>query len=98
MNLETKKHIWDSVNKKIAWALIGRTIFGVLTVGLQMTALKQLPLILTSMSQNTVPMITGVLGFFLLKERLSIFEISCLLLSFAGVSIMVIGHTQNSAA
>ena len=93
MNTDTKTHVWDGVNKKIAWALTGRTIFGVITVGLQMTALKQLPLIMTSMSQNTVPMITGILGFFLLKERLSAFEVSCLVLSFAGVSIMVIGHT-----
>ena len=47
------------------------------------------------MSTNTVPMVTAVLGYFILKEKMALFEKICLVVSFGGVTMLVVGHTYN---
>ena len=93
MNIAIKKHLYDGLNKKVAKSLVGRTLLGTLAVILSTNSQKQLPLVIVSMSNNTVPLITAVLGYFILKEKLTSFDIGCLIASFTGVTISVIGNT-----
>lgn len=100
MNVQTKRLVYDEVTKKASKALSVRVLLGFIGVFLQMQALAGLPMVLTSISSNTVPLITGVLAYCILKEKLKAFEIVCLLLSMLGVSIMIFGtgkHTTDLA-
>ena len=97
MNVNTKKHIWDSVNKKTFKALVGRVLLGFIGLTLQTQAISRLPLVLVSMVMNLVPLITGVLAYFFLKERLDLIDKICLAVSFIGVTVMVFGGTFNPA-
>lgn len=85
------------VTRKMLCPLTTRVIIGFIAVYLQVTSLKLLPLVLTSISSNTVPLITAVLSYFILKEKLGCFEIVSLGISLAGVSIIVVGHMQNTS-
>ena len=96
MNVDTKKHIWDSVNKKTFKVLVGRVLLGFVGLTLQTQAIARLPLVLVSMVMNLVPLITGVLAYFFLKERLDVIDKICLFISFAGVTIMVCGGSFSS--
>jgi drug/metabolite transporter (DMT)-like permease len=57
---------------------------------------KSLPLVLVGIVANMIPLVTAVLGFFILGERLNRFEKVCILLSFAGVAIMVTGKEEGA--
>jgi drug/metabolite transporter (DMT)-like permease len=57
---------------------------------------KSLPLVLVGIVANMIPLVTAVLGFFILGERLNRFEKVCILLSFAGVAIMVTGKEAGA--
>jgi drug/metabolite transporter (DMT)-like permease len=93
MNISIKKNVYDCISKPVAKALVGRTLLGFLGVVLSTNSVKELPLVLVSMSNNTVPLITAVLGYFMLKEKLGTFDIGCLAASFTGVTIIVVGHS-----
>lgn len=60
-----------------------------------MIALRNLPLVLVSIIMNMVPLVTAVLGYLILKERLQNFEKVCLLFSFVGVAIMITGRDSE---
>jgi drug/metabolite transporter (DMT)-like permease len=56
-----------------------------------------LPLVLVSIVANTLPLVTAVLAYMILGEHLIGFEKICIILSFAGVAIMVTGRDTGVA-
>ena len=48
-------------------------------------------MVLVALIMNTVPLITALLGYLLLNERLKIFEKISLVICFIGVTIMITG-------
>lgn len=90
-NIYFKHNVWDSVQRKDVKQLLFRVGLGIMTLTAQMIAIRALPLVLVSMVMNTVPLITALLGYFMLKETLRTFEKIALVISFVGVAIMIAG-------
>lgn len=61
-----------------------------------MVAVKNLPLVLVAIVMNTMPLFTALFGYFILREVLMPLEKLCLVLSFAGVAIIVTGNGCSS--
>lgn len=60
-------------------------------------SVESLPLVEVSLVINLVPLCTAVLGYFILKDRLNFYEVFCLILAFAGVTVLVIGSQTEEA-
>ena len=60
-----------------------------------MVAIKTLPLVLVSIMANLVPLVTAVLSYFILGEKLNTIERIGLVVSFAGVAVMVSAKYSN---
>jgi len=59
-------------------------------------AIKTLPLVLVSIVANLVPLVTAVLSYFILREKLNSIEKVGIVVSFVGVAIMITGKNKNS--
>jgi drug/metabolite transporter (DMT)-like permease len=53
-----------------------------------------LPLVEVSLVINLIPLCTAVLGYIILKDKLTGFEVLCLLIAFTGVTVLIIGSQQ----
>lgn len=53
-------------------------------------AAKVLPLVEISLVLNTTPLVTAVLGYFLLRDVLKSFDIAMLIISCIGVTILLL--------
>ena len=91
-NVKFKHVMWDTVGKNDIKPLLGRVISGFISLTSTIIAIKSLPLVLVSIFNNLVPLVTAILSFVILGERLSGFEKICAVLSFAGVAIMLTGE------
>jgi len=58
-------------------------------------AVGNLPLLVWTLLVNTAPFWTAILGFYILKERISTFEFICLFGCFSGVVILAFASSQN---
>ncbi len=58
-------------------------------------AVRALPLVLVAIVMNTMPLITAVLGYFILHEKLKVLEKICMIISFFGVAIMITGKESG---
>ena len=58
---------------------------------LMLNALRILPLVLVSIMLGLSPLIAAVLCHFILREKLTLAQVVCLLISFAGLSMIVMG-------
>ena len=54
-------------------------------------AVSKIPLVEVALFTNTIPLFVAVLGFFMLGNRLTIFEVACLLIAFGGVLVLILG-------
>lgn len=96
MNIRIKEYVWDTVDKKKAKGLVGRVLLGFINLSLQAQAVAKVTLVLSSTSSNMVPLVTALLACCFLKERLGLAESICLMISFAGVMLMVVGTDKSS--
>jgi drug/metabolite transporter (DMT)-like permease len=69
--------------------LLIRCMSGLLAFFCTGTAIKNLPIVLVSLFQNTLPLFTSLLGFLILREQISKSEIICLFLAFFGVFVLL---------
>ncbi len=60
------------------------------------TAIQALPLIMVVLVKNTGPLVTAVLSYLILKERLTRFDVALLLISFSGVVLLINGIDKES--
>ena len=58
-------------------------------------AIRVLPLVEVSLILSTSPLFTAVLAYFILRDKLTFFEIICLLCSFSGVVIIILGKSDS---
>ena len=98
VNKELKSAVWDGVDRKSVPPLIFRSIQGTATNIINYSVTKFLPLTLIAIVNNMGPLVTVVLAFFILKERIKTFEIVMILLTVGGVLTVVIGESPDAAA
>ena len=60
-------------------------------------SISTLPLVEVSLVINLVPLCTAALGYFVFGDKLTIYEFLCLMLAFAGVTVIVIGSQTTKA-
>ena len=75
--------------------LITRGLAGFIALGFIFYSVSQLPLATASLLQYLNPAFTALLGFFLLKERINAGTFWCIILSLAGVAVMMGSSLSN---
>jgi len=90
VNKNLKKAVWDDVDRKSAGPLIFRSIQGSATNIINYSVTKYLPLTIIAIVNNMGPMLTVILAYFILKERLRLFDVVMLVLTIGGVLLVVI--------
>lgn len=96
VNKDLKHAVWDDIDRKSAGPLIFRSIQGTMTNIINYSVTKYLPLTMIAIVNNMGPLVTLVLAFFLLKERIKGFEIVMIFLTVAGVLVVVIFADPSS--
>lgn len=97
VNKELKKAVWDGVDKKSAGPLVFRSIQGTMTNIINYSVTKYLPLTMIAIVNNMGPLVTLVLAYLILKERIKRFEILMIVLTVAGVLVVVIFADPNAS-
>ena len=85
VNKNLKKAVWDGVDKKSSGPLIYRSVQGSITNIINYSVTKYLPLTIIAIVNNMSPVMTVILAFFILKEKIKRFEMVMLFLTVAGV-------------
>ena len=93
-NKELKKAVWDGVDRASSPPLIFRSIQGSLDDLIGFTATAVIPLTMISIVNNMSPLITVIMAYIILKERIQGFEILMIILTVAGIFEVVL--TANS--
>lgn len=91
LNKDFKSITYDSVPFSTVPSLAFRSFALVTTFYFMQAALMALPLVEVALVLNTVPFLTAILAYFILGDRLRVFEIICLIISFCGVVILIMG-------
>ncbi len=91
LNIKLKEYLYDNFDSKLKWKLAIRVILGVFVIVCIYTSVKSLPLVLVGVVTNLSPLFTAVLSFIILKKALSTVDLVALVVSFAGVVILITG-------
>lgn len=92
MNVRTKHILITSVESRHFKNLFMRCALGIVTYFGAFYSLKYLPLILASSVMSLTPVVTAILSYFILKEIINRFECMVLIVSLAGVIVMILGQ------
>ena len=91
------KQYFESIPKNLYWTLGMRCIVGTVGFASFTIAMKYIPLSVFFIIFNSNPFTTALLGYFWLKERLSLFEIVAMLCAFIGIIMMSLSHPTDDA-
>lgn len=95
INVNFKKIMIDPVTPDLRFPLAYRTIQGCFTLLLLYHAVKYLPLVQVALIINLIPLFTAIFGYLYLKERLTLLEIIVLIVSFGGVTVLILGGPDS---
>ena len=90
VNKGLKSAVWDGVDRGSVGPLIFRSIQGTMTNIINYSVAKFIPLTMIAIVNNMGPLITVVLAFIILKERIKCFEILMICLTVGGIFLVVI--------
>lgn len=90
VNKDMKKAVWDDINRSNVCPLIVRSSQGAITNIINYSVTKFLPLTMIAIVNNLGPPITVLMAFIVLKERIKKFEMLMILMTVAGILIVVI--------
>ena len=96
LNIGLKKAVWDGINKTNVAPLIMRTCQGVISNLISTAVTKAIPLTIIGVVNNLAPVIVVIAAFFILKERLKVFEIVTIVLTICCVIVIVVGGDAGS--
>lgn len=82
---KVKWYLYDSIPRAMIFPLIVRVTCGCLAFMCINQAIKHSPIVLVALFVNTMPLFTSLLGFIILRERITKMEVFCLLLAFYGI-------------
>ena len=78
-----------AVTRDLVWPLAIRCVAGALAFITVTTALPLLPLILFQVITNMTPFLAALLACLWLGEKLSFFQLVCMLLCFGGIAVVI---------
>jgi len=90
VNKDLKGAVWDGIDRKSVGPLIFRSIQGTTTNIINYSVAKYIALTMICIVNNMGPLITVILAYFLLKERVKNFEIVMLCLTVGGVIVVTV--------
>ena len=90
LNCGLKKAVWDGIKGPNIKALTFRTTQGAMTQIISYYCVKFLPLTIIAVTANLAPIITVVIAFLVLKEKVKNFEIIIMILSLAAIIVFVL--------
>jgi len=96
LNIKLKRALVN-VEPTLVWALVFRTIQGSVTVMIQFTCLKYLPVFTVGIVNRLQPVVVVLIAFFVLGERLKPFDIMTLLLATSAAIMIVAGMEGESS-
>lgn len=94
MNVNTKKLVWDAVPKSEFKLILVRIFCVILSFYLTIQAYKALSLVEIALVLNTAPLFVGIMSYFVFKEKIRIFDLVCLLISFIGFIVLIVSDEQ----
>lgn len=96
-NRELKAAVWDGVDRASAGPLFFRSMQGVFSNVINFSATACVPLTMISIINNMSPLVTLVLAFIILKERIKFFEIVMIVLLVSGIIVVVVSADGEAA-
>ena len=92
--IRSRKHIIHDVPVHCRKVIIMRSITGVVGSTSAFYAFKVLPIFIVKIIFNTLPFWVSILEYFVLNERVSKFNLYCMVACFTGV--VIIAHSKSS--
>lgn len=93
-NVSWKKNCYDKINE--GWGVVlFRSIQGTVSNTINFALIKYLPMTIVSIVNNLAPMMTVILAYYFLKEKLKSFEIIMLGFVLAGITVVVLGGNDK---
>ena len=96
LNKDLVKHTVKAVPREKYWPLFVRTINTTILLWSLVFCVWKLPLVEVALFMNTVPLFNALLGFLILGNTISRFEIGNLLVAFGGMAILILGASEAS--
>ena len=82
------------VSKEYWGGIMVRTLLGYAFFALTIYSLEFLPITISGVVSNTSPFWAGIMAYLILRERLSNFEVACMMASFLGVIIVIFSSEE----
>jgi len=73
LNKDIKYVMWDSINRDNVGGLVFRTVQGNISIFIQFMCVKYFALTTVGVTQNVSPLITVILAYFILSEKLAMY-------------------------
>ena len=91
-NKKLKKETWDSIEWRKSFPLCFKTIAGTITNLMMYSVTKFVPATIISIVANTIPIVVLILAFLVLKEIISKFDVTVILLTLLGILVIILGN------
>mmetsp|Transcript_19608 Transcript_19608/g.14065 ORF Transcript_19608/g.14065 Transcript_19608/m.14065 type:complete len:97 (-) Transcript_19608:443-733(-) len=89
-NINIKNVMYDSITMEVMPALVFRVLQGLISVVFTMVAIKYFSLTTNGVFNNMQPLIVVFFAYFLLHEKLRVYQVICLFLSFSAATMLVV--------
>lgn len=97
MNVRVKHILWDSVPPNKGAAIMGRIVQRIILMFTLLYSIKELPVGIVSLVTQTSPLFVALLGYILLREKITMTELACLVMAFTGVTTFLVNPKASSA-
>ena len=96
-NKTLKSAVWDGVDRASSGPLIYRSMQGCISSVINFSAAACVPLTMIAIINNMSPLVTVILAFVILKERVKFFEVMMIVLLVSGILIVVLFSDDDTA-
>ena len=95
VNVNLKKAVWDDLSRDNVQPLLLRVLQGTVGTLINFSAAKYIPMTIISVVNSMSPLITIVLAFLILKDKIKTFEAIMLFLLIIGIVVVVTGEQPD---
>ena len=96
-NKALKPAVWDGVDRASSGPLLFRSMQGCISNIINFSAAACIPLTMIAIINNMSPLVTLVMAFLILKERIKCFEIVMIVLLVSGIIVVVVFADDDSS-
>ena len=86
--IQKKYHVLNEVPKGLMWGVIRRCISGTVSFVMLTYSLQMLPIFIVNVIRNTMPFWTSLLVYLFLKDKVSKYDLVCMVGCFIGVVVI----------